>query len=122
VDSQILSFFTLLLGLGAGVVLGWFLGSRPAAEWKARFAARDLDARELDEKFRRAIVDLEQAEALAQRADELAARLDEARERTEGLSADLATLRANAAHFEEQKRLMLEAQEALRKEFENAQR
>jgi len=120
VDSQILSFFTLLLGLGAGAVLGWFLGSRPAAEWKARFATRDLDARELDEKFRRAIVDLEGASVRAQRADELAARLDEARERTEGLSADLATLRANAAHFEEQKRLMLEAQEALRKEFENA--
>lgn len=119
-DPQILSFFTLLLGLAAGGALGWFLGIRPVAEWRERFAARDLDARELDEKFRRAIVDLEGASVRAQRADDLAATLDETRRQQVLLSSELATLKANAAHFEEQKRMMLEAQEALRKEFENA--
>ena len=119
-DSQVLSFFTLLLGLGGGAALGWFLGHRPVAEWRQRFAARDLDVRELDEKFRRAIVDLEGASVRAQRADELAQALEEARKDHIALSAEVSTLKANAAHFEEQKRLMLEAQEALRKEFENA--
>lgn len=137
-DPQILSFFTLLLGLSAGAALGWFLGHRPVAEWKERFSARDLDARELDEKFRRAIVDLAVASERAQRADDLAGQLDSARQshaaEAEGLrqeraraleekavlAADLAALRADAANFAEQKRLLLEAQESLRKEFENA--
>ncbi len=119
-DPKILSFFTLLLGLAAGGALGWFLGIRPVAQWRERFAARDLDARELDEKFRRAIVDLEGASVRAQRADQLAATLEEARREQVRLSSEIATLRANAAHFEEQKRLMLEAQESLRREFENA--
>nr|WP_221773974.1 DNA recombination protein RmuC [Novosphingobium flavum] len=109
-----------MIGLGAGAALGWFLGNKPVSEWKARFAARDLDARELDEKFRRAIVDLEGASVRAERADDLAHALESARQEQVRLSGDLATLKANAAHFEEQKRLMLEAQEALRKEFENA--
>jgi DNA recombination protein RmuC len=34
-------------------------------------------------------------------------------------SGELATLKANAAHFEEQKRLLLTAQELLKREFEN---
>ncbi|MFX8397179.1 hypothetical protein ABTL72_19460, partial [Acinetobacter baumannii] len=33
---------------------------------------------------------------------------------------ELERLKADAGHFEEQKRLLVEAQEALRKEFENA--
>lgn len=119
-DLQILSFFTLLLGLAAGGALGWFLGGRPVREWRERFAARDLDARELDEKFRRAIVDLEGASVRAQRADDLASALDETRHVQVQLSTELATLKANAANFAEREKLMLEAQEALRKEFENA--
>ena len=38
----------------------------------------------------------------------------------DALRAELATLKANAAHFDEQKRLLLEAQEVLKKEFEAA--
>jgi DNA recombination protein RmuC len=144
-NLDLLSFFTLVLGLAAGTALGWFLGSRPVPEWRERFAARDLDAKELDEKFRRAITELAGASERAGRADEYAERAEELARRLEqvrsehtaqletvrlardqvlhekaGIAADLSALKADAANFAEQKRLLLEAQEALRKEFENA--
>ncbi|PEQ13285.1 DNA recombinase [Novosphingobium sp. PC22D] len=50
--------------------------------------------------------------------------LTEAHEKTRAeharLSGELATLREKTANFDEQKRLLIEAQDALRKEFENA--
>ena len=109
-----------LVLLVVGLAIGWFLGGRPVAEWQARFAQRDGEARELDGKFREAIVNLAAEEARARRADELARELAQVREDREAIRAELATLKANAAHFDEQKRLLLEAQESLRKEFENA--
>jgi len=120
VNSPVILFLLLLLGLLAGTALGWFLGARPLREWRERFAARDADARELDEKFRRAIVDLAGVSEKAAHADELGRRLDEARQQQVALAADVARLQADAVNFEEQKRLMLTAQEAMRKEFENA--
>ena len=119
-DPQALSIIALILGLAAGAALGWFFGGRPVAELRERFAARDAEARDLDEKFRRAITELAGATERANRADGLAAELAEARADREAVRAELATLKANAAHFDEQKRLLLEAQEALRKEFEAA--
>lgn len=130
-DTQLLSIIALVLGLALGAGLGWFFGTRPLADMRQRFAERDAEARELDGKFRQAIMDLAGASERASRADALAAQLDEARRdhaatvdtlRREqaGLSAQLAELKANAAHFEEQKRLLLAAQEALKKEFEAA--
>ncbi|HET9630442.1 MAG TPA: DNA recombination protein RmuC, partial [Novosphingobium sp.] len=134
-----------MLGLGAGIALGWFLGHRQVADWRRRFETRDLDARDLDEKFRRAITELAGTAERAQRADEMSRRADELTLRFEqvrtehaaqletvraardqvlhekaDLTAELAALKADAANFEEQKRLLIEAQEALRKEFENA--
>ena len=109
-----------LLSLVVGLAIGWFLGGRPVAEWQARFAQRDGEAKELDGRFREAIVNLAAEEARARRADELARELAQAREDREAIRAELATLKANAAHFDEQKRLLVEAQESLRKEFENA--
>lgn len=117
--------------LVAGIALGWFLGGRPVAEWRTRFEARDDEARALDEKFRAAITDLAAMSERAARADALAAQLDEARSahalQVDGLRADqarlgaeLAELKANAANFDEQKRLLIGAQDALKKEFENA--
>ncbi|MBA4353628.1 MAG: DNA recombination protein RmuC, partial [Novosphingobium sp.] len=35
----------VILVLLAGIGLGWFLGSRPVAEWRARHDARDADAK-----------------------------------------------------------------------------
>ena len=109
-----------LIALVLGLAIGWFLGGRPVAEWQARFAQRDGEARELDGRFREAIVNLAAEETRARRADELARELAQVREDREAIRAELATLKANAAHFDEQKRLLLEAQESLRKEFENA--
>ena len=133
-ETQLLALIALILGLG----LGWFLGSRPVADWRKRFEARDAEARDLDSQFRRAITDLAGASERAARVDELSAQLAElqarhaaevAALRAEGarmvddrarLAADIAALKADAQNFDEQKRLMLQAQEALRKEFENA--
>jgi len=62
----------VIFALVAGLALGWFAGSRPVADWRARHGQRDTEARELDEKFRRAIVELENATVRAARADALA--------------------------------------------------
>lgn len=146
-----LVFVFLILALLAGLAAGWLLGSRPIADWKTRFTARDTEARELDEKFRRAITELAAAsvkagqhDALAvdvamirDERDGLAAQFAAAHERAgeadrmraelaavrtdrENLRAELERLKADAENFAEQKRLLVEAQDMLRKEFENA--
>lgn len=101
------------LVLLAGLGLGWLVGSRPAADLRQRLLVRDGEARELEEKFRRAIIDLSAASVRAEQADALSAQLT-------GLTGELATLKANAHHFDEQKRLLIEAQETLRQQFEAA--
>jgi len=86
----------LLLAVLAGVALGWFAGSRPAAVLRERLADAEAEGKELEERFRRAARELGEA------------------------SIELATLKANAAHFEEQKAALIAAQDSLRKEFEVA--
>lgn len=95
-DSQILTFVLLLLGLAVGVALGWFFASRPATELRARLAEAEVQARDLDARFRQAAKELGDA------------------------SIELATLKANASHFEEQKAALIAAQESLKREFEAA--
>ncbi len=119
-EGSPLIFVLVIAALVIGIALGWFFGSRPVADWQARFAARDAEAKELDGRFRRAITELAAESEKGKQAEALAAELRELRGEQEGLVAQLAALKANAAHFEEQKRLLLEAQEGLRKEFENA--
>jgi len=121
VDLAVVAIVALVVGLG----LGWFLGQRPIADWKARLAERDkvLAEREqalsaLDGNFRRAITDLATASERASRADALVAEVERARGLLLDAQGEVATLRANATHFEEQKRLLLEAQDALRQQFE----
>lgn len=170
-ESAVLVIVALIIGL----IGGWFFGSRPTAEWQKRHAARDAEARELDDKFRKAITDLATASERASRSDALAHSLDQERrehasvlERTHSehstlverlrtefasaldnlrgehasvseamrtkfttqtaeaaleqrrLSTELASLREKTANFDEQKRLLIEAQDVLRKEFESA--
>lgn len=131
-----------IVALVIGLASGWFFGSRPLAEMRVRTESREREAREAEEKFRKAIVDLAAESERAKRADELARALDAARAEhgstldrlridharaieshqaeKRALAEELATLREKSANFEEQKRLLIEAQEALRKEFENA--
>ncbi|MGV2495796.1 DNA recombination protein RmuC [Pelagerythrobacter aerophilus] len=101
-----------LLALGFGAALGWFLGSRPAADWKARHGERDAEAKELAGKLSRMAPELAAMSERAARADDLAAKLDAARD-------ELVGLKAERAAFEEQKRLLEESRANLLKEFEN---
>lgn len=122
-DSIVFVIFALL----AGIASGWFIASRPLADWRARFAARDGEARELEEKFRRAIAELAGASERAKLADTLSLQLDEARRiqdalrgHNSALAAEVAALKADAANFADRERLLLAAQDLLKKEFENA--
>jgi len=119
-DATFLAPLVLLSGLLAGALLGWFVGSRPVADWRQRFIARDGEARELDEKFRAAIRDLAGASARAERADGLTRELAQARDEREAIRAELATFKANAANFDEQKRLLIEARQELLTQFRAA--
>ena len=110
----------LLIAVLVGAALGWFFGSRPVAEWRARHGARDAEARDLDDKFKAAIRDLAGASERASRADGLADELATTRAAHGTVSGELATLRANANNFAEQQRLLIDAKAALTKEFESA--
>lgn len=95
-DPQLLAIFTLVIGLVTGGAAGWLLCSRPLSELRQRLIQRDCEARELEENFRRAIAELGDSRI------------------------QVATLRANALNFEDQKRALIEAQDNLKKEFEAA--
>ena len=129
-DPTLLAIIALVLGLALGYFLGHRFGSAPVKDWQARHGERDAEAKELDDKFRRAIVELENATVRAERADALDAELRETRRiHEEGMEAlrrekaaqgaELATLKEKTANFDEQKRLLIEAREELLKEFQN---
>ena len=111
-DATLFAIILLVLGLLAGGGLGWFVGSRPVTEWKARFAERDAEAKDAVDRVSRMAPELATMSDRAARADDLAAKLDLARE-------ELTGLKAQAAGFAEQKRLLEESREKLLKEFEN---
>lgn len=122
-ESVILAIIALVIGLAGG----WYFGTRPLADWRARYEGRDAEARELDEKFRRAITDLAAASERAKLAETLSIQLEEARKAQDAsrnhnaaLAAEVAALKADAANFADRERLLLEAQTLLKKEFENA--
>ncbi|MEO0063304.1 MAG: recombination protein RmuC [Pseudomonadota bacterium] len=102
----------LLAGLAVGGAIGWFLGGRPVADWQARHAERDRQANDHAERLARMVPELATMSERAARADALASSLDTTRE-------ELSALRAQAAGFAEQKRLLEESREKLLKEFEN---
>jgi len=95
-DSTLTLILILVFGLAAGTGLGWFFGSRPVADLRTRLVELEAGAKDLDGRFRQAVKELGDA------------------------SIENATLKANAANFEEQKAGLMAAQESLKKEFENA--
>ena len=119
-ESPVAVALLTLIFLALGAAVGWFVGSRPVADLRERLQVRDGEARGLDDRFKAAIRDLAAATERAERVDALADELDSVRAAREALAAELATLKANAANFEEQKRLLLNAQDGLKKEFEAA--
>ena len=90
------AFLFVLLALAAGAVLGWVMGARPAADLRNRLAASETEGKDLETRFRQSIAELGDAQI------------------------ELATLKANAANFEEQKAGLLVAQESLKAEFQAA--
>ena len=93
---QPLELTLILIALLAGTGLGWFAGGRPAADLRARLAGAEAEAKGLDTQFRSAIKELGES------------------------SIELATLKANAASFAEQKAGLITAQDSLKREFEAA--
>ena len=83
----------VIVALLAGLAAGWVLGGRPVAEWKARHAERDGEAKQHEASFRDAIADLGRAQV------------------------ELATLKANAENFDKQLEAMREAREELVAQF-----
>ena len=68
-----LGLVLILLALVIGGALGWWAGSRPAADLRARLTAAEEEGKALDERFKAAIRDLAAASERAERADALAA-------------------------------------------------
>lgn len=110
----------LIVCLIVGAGLGWVLASRGGVEWQRRFSVRDIEARDLDSRCRQADTELATHRERASHAAALTKELAAVRGERDQLQGRLATLTANAGHFEEQKRLLLAAQDTLRKEFEAA--
>lgn len=114
-------FVVLLVGVALVTgAIGYVLGSRPVADWRSRHAERDAEAKDLDEKFRKAVIDLENATVRAQRADGLESQLTTIREERDAARNRLATLEADAANHEKQIALMKEAREELLTQFRAA--
>lgn len=111
-DSIFSIALILVFGLAIGGAVGWFVGSRPVAEWRQRHAERDAEAKEMSDKVSRMAPELATMSDRAARADALAVQLDTTRE-------ELTGLKTQAAGFAEQKRLLEESREKLLKEFEN---
>jgi len=109
---ETLAIAIAIVSLLIGLAVGWFLGSRPVADWRARHGEREAEVKEHAERLARMAPELATMSERAARADGLAADLDKAR-------AENARFAAERAGFEEQKRLLEESRANLLKEFEN---
>ena len=110
----------IIAALLLGAALGFWLGGRPVGEWRERHASRDTEARELEAKFLRTFAELEAARERAERVVSLEKDLFDIRAERDRHATDLATHKANAANFDEQKRLLVEAREELLTQFKAA--
>ena len=72
----VLAVAALLIGLA----VGWFLGGRPVAEWKARHAEREEEFRRAAAELGRSQIENERLKANAENFDKQIAQLNQARE------------------------------------------
>lgn len=103
----ILIVIAALLG---GLLVGWVLGGRGAAQARAERDARAED-------YRRAITDLAGAEERAKAAGVLAQTLDQVRSERDVARTDLATLKAQAGAFEARLAELREAKDLMAAQF-----
>lgn len=92
-DPTLLTIIALVLGLAIGTGAGWFIGSRQAADTRAKLAEVEAVAAEREAEFKTAIKELGEAQI------------------------ELATLKANAANFDKQMAQMKEAREEMLTQF-----
>lgn len=92
-DPTLLTIKALVLGLAIGAGAGWFIGSRQAADTRAKLAEVEAVAAEREAEFKTAIKELGEAQI------------------------ELATLKANAANFDKQMAQMKEAREEMLTQF-----
>ncbi len=118
-DATIFAVILLIIGLLVGGGLGWFVGSRPTGELRNRAERTEGELKELEAKHLRTFADLEASRERAGFADQLKVERDEIRARHDLAASELATLKADAQHFEEQKKLLVESREELLREFQN---
>lgn len=102
-----------LAALVGGLAIGWLLATRQTAP--LRVERDDLRTRVSEAEKGHAA-----AEERAKAGELLRMTLSEVTAERDTAHRQLAEMQAEARHFEEQKRLLLEAQDSLKKEFENA--
>jgi len=115
-DALILALIAIAV-LIVGLALGFWFGGRPVADARAEHEEAEAEIRALNEKFQAAIRDLASATQRAERADDLQRRVDALLGEREGLKADIAALRADAANHDRQLAQLTEAREELARQF-----
>ncbi|MGB7370996.1 MAG: DNA recombination protein RmuC [Erythrobacter sp.] len=131
-EPGILLIVALLVGLAAGAAAGWFFGSRPVADWRARHGEAQGRLRELEGDLGAKREELSSARERAGRVDRLETELEETRLKRHALSERLAQLEATRderekafearftereAQFERELRRLTDAEEKLQAKF-----
>lgn len=116
--GSFVSLVVVILALTAGLALGLLLGSRPAADLRARLAASEAESREREEQTKLFVRDLAAMSERLKIFDDEAFGYEAIRGERDLLRTENATLREKSANFEEQKAGLLKAQESLKTEFE----
>ena len=95
-----LALLALVLGVALGAGAGWFFGSRPAAEWRARHRERDAEAKELSTQLSRMTAELATMSERAGRVDALGDHLRESEEARRVAENALSALKSETAERE----------------------
>lgn len=94
----------IVVALLAGAAIGYFVGGRPVADWKARYSERDREARELDAQYLKNFAELESARDRLERMSVLEQDLAGIRGERDRLSNEVAAYKANALAEQEASR------------------